>query len=63
MFGKQLWSIVFALGLAFGGVSLVGCEQDAGDHLDDAGDNIQDAGDDVGDAFEQGADDAGDAFD
>lgn len=57
MFGKQLWSWMFALALALGGVTLVGCEEEGADEdiedvIDDAEDNAEDAGDEVEDAVE-----------
>ncbi len=49
---------VFTAAALAGAIMLAvpGCEQDAGDHLEDAGDS-------VGDAVDEGLDDAGDQFD
>ena len=57
---EKLQAMLLALMLAVGGLSFsvlaVGCE-------DDAGDDIEDAADDVGDNLEDAADEVEDAFD
>lgn len=52
---RCLSTAMLVLGLAFGGAMVTGCEEDAGDHLDEAIDDAGDAAESVGDAAEEGA--------
>ncbi len=61
--GKQGSAWVLALALAVGGVTLIGCGEEARDHLRDAGDSTKDAAESVGEAGREVVDDIGDAFD
>ena len=62
MYGKQGWTWALSLALAMGGVSLIGCGEEAGNHLRDAGDSAKDAAESVGEAGKETVDDIGDAF-
>lgn len=64
MTAKYSASLMLGGALALGSAALVtGCEEDAGDTVQDAADATGDAIDDAGDAVRDAVDDAGDAVD
>ena len=48
---KKLMAILLGIGLAFGTMSMVGCNDDVGDEVedvaDDVGDNVEDATEEI----------------
>ena len=62
MSGKQGSAWVLAVALALGAGGLIGCGDEARDHLRDAGDSTKDAAESVGEAGAEVVEDVGDAF-
>jgi hypothetical protein len=59
-YGKLLASLVLGTGLAIGAGTMMGCHDDAGDHMDDAGQNLKEGAQDVGQATGEAVENAGD---
>ncbi|MEZ6188644.1 MAG: hypothetical protein R3F62_27025 [Planctomycetota bacterium] len=57
---SKIRMFALALPLAFGGLTLVGCQDGA---MEDFGEEIDDAADDAGDAIDDAADDVEDSVD